>query len=491
VVPTLTLFWNRAFCRFMLLLCFAVVLAAQGTQPPKPAPKDVSAQNQPTAPAPLPDGNAAVDKMNFEYIRVWRALMTPKNVADTFGRRIAKRYIAVQVTIANRNKDYQWLIQDTSMDLASMLHAAQAQGATCEGNVGLMLQSLQTIARLNPSYTPASVSSAELTVLRGVAEKGQALDPRNVVLRSLTGAGVIGAGLIGVATFGPSYAPAVAAFNGPLISAYKEIFPDYTVEQLNRLNDSAYLANTIVGKQQSKVLVMFLPQSYLLTKAQQKAYFGNPESVYACVDLRLLGAIVDGNFVTAVSATPVATSVTIDATEAAKFKDDNFTVNGTIIGNFFSDSSIDLVNPPKGLTVKLDGTPTDKQLKFVLTGTQPLVPNTALEFVIKSKSGDQAHIVYHVGTGVAPTLASIDPTTVKVGQSTTVTLAGTGFLPDGMTIVFDPSAGLTAGSITFTSSKSIKFDLAVAATAAEGQRKLQVSSAGGLSAQSLTFSVSK
>jgi hypothetical protein len=70
---------------------------------------------------PLPDGNAAVDEMNGKYIKVWRTLMAPKNVADTFGRRIATRYIALQLTIANRSTEYQWLIQDASVNLEKLL----------------------------------------------------------------------------------------------------------------------------------------------------------------------------------------------------------------------------------------------------------------------------------------------------------------------------------------------------------------------------------
>jgi hypothetical protein len=293
----MSVFFSRVVRGSAVLMWAATLVLAQNAQPAKAAAKVPSGPDQPTAPSKLPDGNQAVDDMNGQYIKVWRAIMAPKNVADAFGRRIAKRYIAVQVSIANRNKDYQWLIQDASIDLRPLLLAANTRGAACEGQIASILDSL------TKGFDP-KVSSADLTVLRGVAEKGQALDPRNVALRVLTGAGVIGAGLIGVTTFGPSFAPAVAAFNGPLISAFKEVFPDYTVEQLNRLNDSAYLANTIVGKQQAKVLVMFVPQSYFLTKSEQKDFYNNPEKVYGCVDVRLLAANVDGNFVAAVSGTP-------------------------------------------------------------------------------------------------------------------------------------------------------------------------------------------
>ena len=263
---TFLLVFPRSFFR-AVVVCVSItaVLNAQNPSPRPAQAKDGNAAPvQPGTPAPLPDGNIAVGKMNNDYIRVWRTIMTPKNVADAFGRRIAKRYIAMQVTIANRNKDYQWLIQDASMDLRNLLDQEKGRQAECKENTSVFL--------LAASELPDSkVTSADLTVLRGVAEKGQALDPRNITLRSLTGIGVVTAGLIGVTSFGISYPPAIAAFNGPLLDAFKEIFPDYTVEQMNRLNDSAFLANTIVGKQQAKVLVMFIPQPYLLTKKQQNA----------------------------------------------------------------------------------------------------------------------------------------------------------------------------------------------------------------------------
>ena len=115
--------------------------------------------------SPLPDGNAAVDAMNKKYIKVWRALMAPKNVADAFGRRIAKRYIAIQLTIANRNTEYQWLIQDASINLRHLLHHLDLSPTRCEENLERLLKMLQQ----NPR--DVFVSSAELTVLRGVAEK--------------------------------------------------------------------------------------------------------------------------------------------------------------------------------------------------------------------------------------------------------------------------------------------------------------------------------
>jgi hypothetical protein len=456
------------------------------------------------------DTNAAVEKNNGTYIMVWRSIMAPKNVADAFGRRIARHYIAMQVTIANRNKDYQWLIQNAAIDVRRLLTQETERNGKCEPNTKLLLQALEREVtdakgdKSTPAISPllkspynsvgdaTRVTSADLTVLRGVAEKGQSLDPRNVAVRSLTGAGVIAAGLIGVMRVGHSYAPGVAAFNGAFLTAVQEILPDYTVNQLNRLNDSAFLANTVVGKQQAKVIVIFIPQSDLLTSKQQKAYYKDPESVYGCPDLRMLEANVDGNFVANVTGAPVVTAVNIDSSEVAKFQQDNFTVKGSAVGNFFANATIDLVSPPKGVSVKLDGTPTDTAVKFILSGTTPIPPDTLLEFAVKGSTGDPTHATYRVSyTAPKPTLTSMDPATVKAGESSSITLKGSHFLPDGMAVVLNPSAGITVGPLQFTSSTEMKFEVTAASAAAAGSRSLKVSGPTGLSDTSLSLTVAK
>ncbi len=431
--------------------------------------------------------NAYVDQENGKYLRVWRSIMAPKDVADTFGHRIATRYIAMQITVANRNKDFQWLIQNAAIDVSALLNK-EKQYPNCKANTTLLLKAL------NPNTPGTRITSADLSVLRGVAEKGQSLDPRNLTVDSLTGAGVIAAGLIGVFRVGHSYAPGVAAFNGPLITAVKQVLPDYTTTQMNRLSDSAFLANTVVGKQQAKVIVIFIPQSNLLTNEQQKAYYKDPESVYSCPDLRLLEANIDGNFIANVTGAPIATGIAVDSSEAAKFQQDNFTVKGSVTGNFFAKATLSLVSPPDGLTVKVDGAPTDTTINFTLTGKTPIPPNTVLEFAIQGQTGDPVHATYRVSyTPLKPVLKSAtpNPLTLKAGESIAVTLTGANFFPEGMTVLLDPSAGITVGPITFTSGSEIKFDLTAAAGAAADTRSLKVSGPAGLSESSLKLTVTK
>lgn len=256
-----------------------------------------------------------------KFIKVYRSLLDPKVVSDIFGKRIAQRFVVLQVTIANKNDDYQYLIHDLTLDLQAIMPPPPKGGKTYEA------------------------SSADLSLLRGVAEKGQSMDGRNLTLRILRGAGSVAAGLIGVTTFGSSYAPAVAVFNGPAIAAVAEIFPDYTIGQMNRLSDSAYSTNAIVPKQQSKVVAIFLPQAIFLNGEQRKEFWNDPTTLWAeechksptsetapsasgmatnsgsaaphCMDLRYLEVLVDGDFITNVPDQDLASNVPATSTVPA------------------------------------------------------------------------------------------------------------------------------------------------------------------------------
>jgi hypothetical protein len=437
--------------------------------------------------------NKAVTAMNQQYIVLNRTIMDPKSVSDTFGRRIGQRYIVMQISIANRNKDFQWLIQDAGFDLTNFATEV-ARRPNCDANLKLVL------GQLTEHSESTQVSSADLTMLRGVAEKGQSLDPRNFIIHGLYGSGVIAAGLIGVTKFGASYAPAVAAFNGPFINAMQSIFPDYTVNQQNRLSDSAYSANTVVGKQQAKVIAIFIPEEYLLTEKQQKDYWTKPESVYDCADLRLLEAVVNGNFISNVTATPALLTVNIQSKDQALFQQDNFTINGTITGNFLTNATVQLADPvPAGLSVKLDGTPTDSLIKFVLTGTKPVLPHQILIFAVSGVTGDPGKVTFEVNyspPAPEPTKVTPDPCTIKAGSSVSVMVTGKNFLGDATKVFLSKSpnggaTGLTPGSVTVDSSTEIKLDLAAGASATSGNYDLRVMSLGGPSTGSFSCSVTK
>jgi len=423
--------------------------------------------------SPLPTGNSAINEYNKEYLVLTRTIVSPKAVADAFGRRIGRRYIALQITIANRNSEYQWLVTDASADLSRLIGYMNSS-STCSTRA----TSLMALTRPTPNPT---VTGSDLTVLRGVAEKGQDLDPRNLTLRILEGSGTIAAGLLGVTTFGPAFAPSVAAFNGPLVNAFARMFPDRTVNQMNRLNDSAYTANTLVPKQQARVLVIFIPADILLTSQEQNLFYRDANSVYSsCVDLRLLDAYMNGHYVTQLNVGPVITGITIPSMESAKFASDNFKVSGTITGRFLDGATVSLDGAPVGLTIAATGKGTAEVLTFELSAQQPVSQNAPITIQV-SKPGMPvtSHTITANYTPAAPTISAggVSPSSVKQGEQKTIEITGTNFLP-GARPEFTNSIGLTIGDIEYVSTTKLKVSVGAASDAATGPREFVIRVAG-------------
>lgn len=342
-------------------------------------------------------------------IRVYLSVMDPKNVSDIFGKRIAKRYVAIQITIANKNKDFQYLIHDVSLNLSKIY----AQGAND--------------LRPRGKYEP---SSEDKTLVRGVGEKGQILDPRNLVVRLLTGAGTIAGGITGVTTFGSSFAPSVAAFNGPVLSAIRNAFPDMTLNQMNRLNDSAYASNSIVPKQAAKVMVAFLPQAVLLNARLRDLFWREPTECFKEVDLRSIQAFVDGSFIEEKSESlePSLTTVEISETEMQKFTTANFTVKGRILGDHLDDSDDVKVKEPADINLTVDGTD-EKAISFTLKSANPLPAGTSLTFEVTKDKVTKTISKAISNQSAAPGLDSIDKAQGEQGSSVAATLTGKTFVP--------------------------------------------------------------
>ena len=124
------------------------------------------------------DNGVALD--HPELIGVRRELLAPKEASDVYGHRLGKRYIIYQVRISDYSKDYQYVVHDISLNLWNVLklQLTDAQRKTAE-----------KLEKRSPSAFLAS--SRDLDLLRGIPEKGQDYDPRNLTLHILTGLGSV------------------------------------------------------------------------------------------------------------------------------------------------------------------------------------------------------------------------------------------------------------------------------------------------------------
>ena len=248
-------------------------------------------------------------------------------------------------------------------------------------------------------------------------------------------------------TFGPAYAPAFMAFNGPALTAFRDAFPDFTVNQINRLNDAAYVTNTLIKSQSSELFVGFVPQDLFLSNQQKKVFWKNPHTFFSGAqdpDLRKLQVVVSYDLVIPRDQVqPLITDVVIDGSEMDKFLTKQ-QVSGYILGRFLEDAELAIQNAAGlGFAIQRDTSKesNDKRLHFTITPSKIPAPNTIVLFQavrdeLPATWGET--LTYHFQP---PTITSIDPSDGKQGGNVTVTVQGSNLF-DGH-VTFDMQ-GLTA-----------------------------------------------
>jgi hypothetical protein len=174
----------------------------------------------------------------LDQITCSQSLLGRNEAADIFGKRVANTYLVVQVDIRNLSDDFQFLLHDVRL-----------------------------------VYQEQAVAGREKRLVRGVSEKGQALDVRNVALRTIQGSGSVLGGISTLSFASIAFKDAVNIYQGPFAGAIQTIFPDFTLGQLNRLNDMAFGVQTIViPKRSSVAMVTFIPQQVFLDKNDRKTF---------------------------------------------------------------------------------------------------------------------------------------------------------------------------------------------------------------------------
>jgi hypothetical protein len=270
---------------------------------PGAAPADSSVSNASTipyvggsassTPTTCGTGNASPQS---SLIRVHREILTPDTAKDDFGYRLGRRFAVYQVTVENLSPDFQYMLDDVSIDFSPYFN--QPHG----------------------SYQ-FTASGQDLTLLRGVPEKGQDLDPRNRYLHIFQGIGSVAAGISGLTSFSDVMGGAMAQFNGPFINAYTTLLPDHTATQLNRLSDSAFITNTVINKKSGKTIAMFIPFDEVMDHGEQKEFFKDPFQYAGLTGgLNLLYAAdvcVDGTFIQTATPSPELTAATVPKGAAA------------------------------------------------------------------------------------------------------------------------------------------------------------------------------
>ena len=231
------------------------------------------------------------------------ATLIPASIARTvFGKEIANHYAVISLTISNQSSDYafivhsvfidysQWLLggaspfidpnrlcsqeQKTASVSALSKKSKGAKVSTCPGNP-LRTDQQQT--------SPNQLASVESRIVREELLVKQPWTTRNWVLRAMQAAGSIATGFTFAAS-SQSWIQGIGAFNGSVIPAYQNLFPDSTVNQMNQISNVGFQVNKAIAKQSSDIVVAFFPLDRFLTPDLQSLYLSSPSAFFSPVE---------------------------------------------------------------------------------------------------------------------------------------------------------------------------------------------------------------
>lgn len=266
------------------------------------------------------------------------ATLIPAGIARTvFGKEIANNYAVIALTVSNRSADQAFIVHSIFIDYSQWLLSGGSpflEGNTLcpqgkqnvAGNVGQTVNSTttspspsgtadlsqkpsgettdesgsapqpQTADHTTPQNCPGNrlqtwqqqtrpnqVASIESRIVREELLIEQYWTTRNWVLRALQAAGSVATGFT-FATSSQSWIHGIGAFNGSVIPAYQQFWPDSTVSQMNQISNVGFQTNKAIAKQSSDIIVAFFPIDRFLTPDLKSLYISTPAAFFSPVE---------------------------------------------------------------------------------------------------------------------------------------------------------------------------------------------------------------
>ncbi len=274
----------------------------------------------------------------------------PHRIAlDAFGKGVADRFIAISVTIQNKNHDLEYLLQDIRGGL--------------------------------PSYV---VSSYDKTLPQQISTKAEQLSARAISIRLTSVAAGVVSGIAGFYA-NAAFQEAANIYSGPAQTGLNSAIPDFSASELNFLNNHSFSSSSaVISKGGTITLFAFFDEATLppseawLNKrhktADQWTKLGSL-STYSGNQLRTLfqgvTVSISGNHVQQVTPPPAPT-LKLFVTSLTTGQDFSAKRDLTILGTGLDSVSNVELDGPSNTVIKA------KLLPLPNSGSQALDPNVAL-----------------------------------------------------------------------------------------------------------------
>jgi hypothetical protein len=252
----------RTFASFILSLIFAGAALAQGEDPKM----DRAAKNGKDLPVRVNVGGNVTAE----------AVLIPRvDARRIFGNEIANNYAVVEVNVGNKSPDASFVIHDIFID-----YSRWALSGTTDGGGASPGDAARAADPFETSTHPSHVASEEYRVVRGQLLDAQMWTKRNWTMRLLTYAGNL-AGAYAFSISEQGIVKGLNAFSGVAVPGLREVWPDNTIEQLNRVSDFGFRSNRLIPREGSEVVVCFFPIDRFLTPGFKKLFLKMPALFFA------------------------------------------------------------------------------------------------------------------------------------------------------------------------------------------------------------------
>jgi hypothetical protein len=223
-----------------------------------------------------------------------QAVLIPASLARrVFGREVSENYAVVELIISNRDPKAALIIHGVFLDYSNWTLGNPLNSDH------VVPSGLDTNQKSNIASQVASIDSR---LVRGEMIDAQQWSARNWTIRGLTSLGSVAAGFL--FPFSGDVAKGVASFNGVVVPGASTLWPDGTVNQINRISDFGFQTNKLIPKQGSDIIVAFFPIERFLTPSFKKLFLNNPSGLFLPLEmiadpktgkvfLKLLGPIID------------------------------------------------------------------------------------------------------------------------------------------------------------------------------------------------------
>lgn len=256
------------------------------------------ASGQPPASAGQPSNNVLNPLMNMDTrltasltvqanATVEAVLLPPNVTRGVFGRAVSDRYAAVALTISNRSDDAalvvhsifidysRWLFSGTSSRQPPACDRRDRTGRVEESEALFLPDCLNPLQPWQAATNPSQIAALEYRIPRAQLLDAQPWSWRNWIVRSAELVGSVAAGYL-FTVREVNAAKSVAAYNGNFLPALRNLIPDQTIDQANRISDFGFRVNKIIPKQSSEVLVAFFPLDRFLTPGVKRLFEKSP-----------------------------------------------------------------------------------------------------------------------------------------------------------------------------------------------------------------------